>query len=522
MRYLPPAGAPPAALRLLQCASLLFFCLLLCQAAPAQDDGLSVNKAAAVTRTAPDTVTALAASYGERLAAGLQNGRLVVWSGPTPDADPGAPPPAPKIIAAHARRINAVCFSPDASLIATASDDGQVAVWKTDTLARVDHFAQNGGPKALTLDFSSDDNAVAAGYDNGAVKVWSVGNPQPAQTFAAHKKRVLAVAFAQGDDSTLFSVGEDKMLDTWNVATGEQVTQVNLRIGHENDDNFRDLRYRAAAVAGTAKRIAIAASVSHIKGNYEDIVDEHYIKIINAVTGAKTAVVADSLKHVGENPESVLALSDDGTLLATVGQTAGSATTVSVLNARTKDPVGQLSLPSKVQALQFGWRQGGWQVAVADGKNVTTFPIKVGTEAGGVPTDALAVTVPTDPKADPATLSLARAAADTMQTAAVGMGRFVVVNRNNLNEVMDELALSRTGLVEKKTRLKLGHLVNARRFLVAKIVPVGASYHVTLWLEAVETGRVIASQDGEAASKGEVMTLARSLTTGLLHAAPVD
>ena len=218
----------------------------------AQDEALSVNKAAAVTRAAPGAVSALAASFGGRLAAGLQDGRLAVWA----DSAPGSPP---RVIPAHAKRINAVCFSPDAALVATASDDGRVAVWKADTLERVDRSRRTAGAEALTLDFSSDDSALAVGYDNGAVKVWSVANPQPAQAFpSAHKKRVLAVAFARGDDSTLFSAGEDKMLDTWNVATGEQVTQVNLRIGVENDSNAHDLRYRTAAVAGGAKRIAIA------------------------------------------------------------------------------------------------------------------------------------------------------------------------------------------------------------------------------------------------------------------------
>lgn len=492
---------------------LLAFCgVLTCLPVRAQDDTLTVNKAAAVTRTAPGPITALAASYGERLAAGLQNGQLVVWTDTVP---------TPKIIAAHTKQINAVRFSADASLVATASDDGRVGVWNADTLARVDHFAQKSGPKALTLDFSSDNTALAVGYDNGAVKVWSLSSPQPVQTFAAHKKKVLIAVFASDDDTTLFSVGEDKMLDTWNVATGEQVTQVNLKIGHENDANFRDLRYRAAAVAGSAKRIAIAASVSHIVGSYAGIVDEHYIKIINTSTGAKTAIVADSLKHVAENPQSVLALSDDGLLLATAGQTDSGTTSVTVLNAHTKDTIGQLTLPSKVQALQFGWRQNGWQVVVADGKNLTTFPLTISANSSEVPTDALAVTVPTAGK-DPAALGLARAAADTMQTAAIATGRCVVVSRSNLNEIMDELALSRTGLVEKKARLKLGHLVNARRFLVAKIEPVAQSYHVTLWLEAVETGKILATKDGDASSPADVLTLARALTSSLLRGAQTN
>ncbi len=498
-------------------AAFCLSCLLGAPALRAQDEALSVNKAAAVTHTAPGAVSALAASFGGRLAAGLQDGRLAVWA----DSAPGA---LPRVIPAHAKRINAVCFSPDAALVATASDDGRVAVWKADTLERVDHFAQNGaGAKALTLDFSSDDSALAAGYDNGAVKVWSIANPQPAQSFpAAHKKRVLAVAFARGDDSTLFSAGEDKMLDTWNVATGEQVTQVNLRIGVENDSNAHDLRYRTAAVAGGAKRIAIAVSMTHIRGNFTDIVDEHYVKIVNTATGARSSLINRNKEDVPQNSQAVLAFSDDGTLLAAVGQTAHDATAVSVFNAQTKNVLGQLSLPARVQALQFGWRETGWQVVVADGREVTTFPLSVSQDSGAVPTDALAVTAPAPPGADPAALALARATADTMQDAAVNLGRFAVVNRSNLNEVMDELALSRTGLVEKKTRLKLGHLVNARRFLVAKIVPVGAGYHLTLWLEAVESGRVLASKDGEAASKEEVLTLARSLTTGLLRAAPAD
>ena len=493
---------------------------LLMTPAQAQDDTISVNKAAAETRTAPDTISAIASSYGDQIAAGLQDGRLAIWK-QAPSTGPVTlvNPTPTKVISAHKKRINDVTFSPDAAFVATASNDGHIAVWKTDTFERADHFADSSGPKPVTLSFSSDDLALAAGYDDGTVKIWSLNSPQPVQTFKAHKKKVLAVTFARGDDSTVFSVGEDKMLDTWNVSTGEQVTQVNLRIGHENDDNFRDLRYRSAAVAHDAKRIAIAASVSHVVGNYAGIVDEHYVKIINTTTGAKTSVIADNIKSIGENSGSAVALSDDGMLLATVGQTAKDATTVMILNAKTKDRIGELQLPSRVQALQFGWRQSGWQIVVADGKSVTSFPIVVGKDATQVPTDALAVTVPTEKDADKGTVNLCKATADTMQDAAVGTGRFVVVNRNNLNEVMDEMALSRTGLVDKNTRLKMGKLVNARRFLVAKIVPVASSYHVTIWMEAVETGKVLASKDGDASSTEEVLTLAHSLASGVLRSA---
>ncbi len=93
-----------------------------------------------------------------------------------------------------------------------------------------------------------------------------------------------------------------------------------------------------------------------------------------------------------------------------------------------------------------------------------------------------------------------------------------LVERERLDDVLREQALSAVGLTEADRRMRVGRLVGARLLLSGAMTPVDGRIRIDAHLIEVETGRVIASRRAEAASEDWVeaeQRLARELADAL-------
>jgi WD40 repeat protein len=110
------------------------------------------------------------------------------------------------------------CFSADARLLASASDD--LSVWETASGQIRAAIPQRGWVTALA--FRSDHSLVATGHDDGAVRCWEIRGGGLVAEFRGHDRAVSALAF-RGDGARLASAGEDKMIHLWDVARERRV-----------------------------------------------------------------------------------------------------------------------------------------------------------------------------------------------------------------------------------------------------------------------------------------------------------
>ncbi|MGW0778941.1 nSTAND1 domain-containing NTPase [Streptomyces sp. NPDC002835] len=88
--------------------------------------------------------------------------------------------PLATVLSGHTDRVNAVDFSPDGRLLASASGDGTIRLWNT---ARTDHPVPLGAPirgfrgGLRALAFSPRGHLLAATGDDGTVHMWDVQDP---------------------------------------------------------------------------------------------------------------------------------------------------------------------------------------------------------------------------------------------------------------------------------------------------------------------------------------------------------
>jgi Tol biopolymer transport system component len=126
----------------------------------------------------------------------------------------------------HTDRVNSVAFSPDGTLLASASFDKTVKLWGLS--AREGQTTLLGHPAwASCVAFSPDGKILASGGHCNAVKLWDVTTGKERATLQEGRVSVgfgvvISLAFSP-DGKALASGDMDGQVKLWDVATGKQV-----------------------------------------------------------------------------------------------------------------------------------------------------------------------------------------------------------------------------------------------------------------------------------------------------------
>ena len=125
-----------------------------------------------------------------------------------------------RALGGHSKWVTAVGFSPDGTLLASASDDRTVKLWDMATGREVRTL---GGfiDRISSVKFSPDGHTLAAGAHDTTVKLWDVATGNEVRTLTGYSDVVNSVAFSQ-DGQRLLTASWTSTVRIWDLASGRQ------------------------------------------------------------------------------------------------------------------------------------------------------------------------------------------------------------------------------------------------------------------------------------------------------------
>jgi WD40 repeat protein len=118
-----------------------------------------------------------------------------------------------KSLSGHEDVVNSVNFSLDGQIIASSSQDRTVKLWNLKTLQPITLSGHEGGVNSAT--FSPDGKIIASASSDRTVKLWN-RDGKLLRTLLGHEKPVLDVAWSP-DGKIIASASADKTIRLWNL-----------------------------------------------------------------------------------------------------------------------------------------------------------------------------------------------------------------------------------------------------------------------------------------------------------------
>jgi len=166
---------------------------------------------------------------------------------------------------AHDKDINAVTVAPNDKIVASASQDKTIKLWKSKkgTLLGTMRGHKRGIWCAV---FSPVDRCLATGSSDSTIKLWALADYTCIKSFEGHTNSVLKVAFCSRG-MQLLSSGSDGLIKLWTISTNECVKTLD-----QHDDKVWALTTTKAA------DVMVTGGGDSLINIWKDVTEEEKLK----------------------------------------------------------------------------------------------------------------------------------------------------------------------------------------------------------------------------------------------------
>jgi WD40 repeat protein len=126
-----------------------------------------------------------------------------------------------RVLEGHTSAVFSVVFSPDATCIASGSDDNTVRIWDTQT-GRQLSLLEGHTSTVRSVVFSPEGTRIASGSDDNTMRIWDTQTGGELALLNGHTDTVSSVVFSP-DGNRIASSSFDETLRIWDTQTGEQL-----------------------------------------------------------------------------------------------------------------------------------------------------------------------------------------------------------------------------------------------------------------------------------------------------------
>ncbi|MCG2726491.1 MAG: CsgG/HfaB family protein [Elusimicrobia bacterium] len=116
--------------------------------------------------------------------------------------------------------------------------------------------------------------------------------------------------------------------------------------------------------------------------------------------------------------------------------------------------------------------------------------------------------------------SLGEGAAEILRTTLIETGKYTIIERSMLKQILEEQKLSSSGIVDSKEAVNIGKILGAKLIAVGSIVKLGETYTLNIRFVNGETGEVVQGKKLTAKSKEEIPGLCVQMVKLLSGGAP--
>ncbi|MDJ0737617.1 MAG: caspase family protein [Nostocaceae cyanobacterium] len=116
----------------------------------------------------------------------------------------------------HSQQVNAIAFSPDGKMIASASDDNTVKVWGVD--GKLVNTFKGHKDRVTSIAFSGNGKFIASGSADKTVKIYNFDG-KLIKTFSGHGDIVKSISFSP-NSQVIASTSSDKTIKIWDINQG--------------------------------------------------------------------------------------------------------------------------------------------------------------------------------------------------------------------------------------------------------------------------------------------------------------